>query len=111
MTIKFSSRVIIGLWLILNVATPALCQVQKIAATVVVKSVFGGIKEVDKEGSSFILETDEGDIEIIVPKQAKIFRGADRVDFADIEKEDEATIKYYEEESGKIQVLSITLAG
>jgi len=58
-----------------------------------------------------VLETDEGDIEFVVTKRAKIFRGTEIVGFSDVEKEDEVTVRYYEDEAAQKQVLSITLEG
>lgn len=84
---------------------------QRASLNVVLRTFYGAVKEIDSEKSALLLETDEGDFEFLVPPQARIFRGADRVPFSDIQKEDEATIKYYEDEQGRKLVLSIVLEG
>jgi hypothetical protein len=71
----------------------------------------GGVKEVWPEKLSFLLETDEGDVALVVPQQAKIFRGVDIVAFSDIKKEDELVVRYYDDEAGEKKVLSIALEG
>lgn len=76
-----------------------------------IKSLQGGVKEIWPEKSSLLLETDEGDVTIVVPKQARIFRGVDIVVFSDIKKEDELVIRYYDDEAGEKKVLSIVLEG
>lgn len=84
---------------------------QRASLNVLLKTFHGGVKEIDIEKSILLLETDEGDFEFFVPPQARIFRGADSVPFTDIQKEDEATVKYYEDDQARKQVLSIVLEG
>ncbi len=82
---------------------------QRAGAHVLIKSLHGAVKYVDKEKSSFVLETDEGDFKFVVPEPAKLFRGTEIVSFSNIEREDEATVKYYEDEGRNKFVLSVTL--
>jgi hypothetical protein len=107
---SFFVRAIFLFLILANVAAPS-CFAQREGAHVLIRAINGAVKEVDAQKSSFVLQTDEGDMEFVVPRSAKMFRGTESVAFKDIEKEDEATVKYYEDEAGQKQVLSITLEG
>lgn len=100
----------IAFFIIANLTvTPSFAQYE--GAHALIRAINGAVKEVDVQKSSFVLQTVEGDMEFVVSKKAKIFRGTESVAFKDMEKEDEATVKYYEDEAGQKQVLSVTLEG
>ncbi len=99
------------LFLLFFALTPgfSFCYAGELAADIQVKSIRGSVKTVNIEKRSIFLQAELGDSEILVPKDAKIFRGSEKVDFSSIEKDDVVTISYFIDRTGSMQILSITL--
>jgi len=79
------------------------------ASKIAVKTFNGSVISVDKENNSMIFQTVEGDLELKIPLNAKIFRETEETDFGHIEKGDVAWIDYYQDKSGTRHVLKIVL--
>jgi hypothetical protein len=80
-----------------------------------IKTAEGRISDIDWAGSKIVvrwLSQDDNvfhDIAITIPDEAKLMKGANEIDFSELEISDDVTVKYYEDLDGNAALISLSV--
>ncbi|MFH1641037.1 MAG: hypothetical protein ABIA66_03630 [Candidatus Omnitrophota bacterium] len=96
-------KILLGLAIMFLITSVIYCQNE--SETPTTQTMAGKVKAMDWVGSILVV----GDTRFIVSRDVKIYKGADTIDFTELNLSDDVKVSYYQDSSGELNAKTIVV--